>query len=110
MVTEIEFLNRSHELESSLTSGNLLEYCDHKISVESNQNEKLLWQFLRVSSSSMFFTFRVLRVLKEAFRRVILESFWKIFLDQGNQAKSHFFVCKNPGYLFKYFATKDYVL
>ncbi|XP_065669505.1 protein transport protein Sec31A isoform X6 [Hydra vulgaris] len=47
VVTENELLIRSHELESSLISGNLLEYCEHKISVESAQNEKLLWQFLK---------------------------------------------------------------
>lgn len=52
VVTETELINRSHELETSLISGHLVEYCDFKITNASDENEKLLWQFLKSNFSS----------------------------------------------------------
>ncbi|XP_042816456.1 protein transport protein Sec31B isoform X16 [Panthera tigris] len=47
VTTESEFLRRSAELQESLGSGNLLNYCQNKIELTSLQSEKMLWQFLK---------------------------------------------------------------
>jgi len=47
VVTDVPFLQRSQELENSLITGQLVEFCDAKIENEQNNNEKLLWQFLK---------------------------------------------------------------
>ncbi|XP_058553466.1 protein transport protein Sec31B isoform X8 [Neofelis nebulosa] len=49
VTTESEFLRRSAELQESLGSGNLLNYCHNKIELTSLQSEKMLWQFLKAS-------------------------------------------------------------
>ncbi|XP_058553475.1 protein transport protein Sec31B isoform X10 [Neofelis nebulosa] len=49
VTTESEFLRRSAELQESLGSGNLLNYCHNKIELTSLQSEKMLWQFLKVT-------------------------------------------------------------
>ncbi|XP_030190488.1 protein transport protein Sec31B isoform X6 [Lynx canadensis] len=49
VTTESEFLRRSAELQESLGSGNLLNYCQNKIELTSLQSEKMLWQFLKVT-------------------------------------------------------------
>ena len=48
VVTDTELINRSHELENSLMSGHLDEYCQLKISSATDVNEKLLWEFIKV--------------------------------------------------------------
>lgn len=47
-MTETDFINRSHELESSLLSGQIQEYCELKIVNSTDVHEKTLWQFLKV--------------------------------------------------------------
>ncbi|XP_042764322.1 protein transport protein Sec31B isoform X4 [Panthera leo] len=47
VTTESEVLRRSAELQESLGSGNLLNYCQNKIELTSLQSEKMLWQFLK---------------------------------------------------------------
>lgn len=49
VVTEPDFLQQSQELENSLITGQLTEFCDMKIAQETNEKERLLWQFLKVS-------------------------------------------------------------
>ena len=49
VVTEPDFLLQSQELENSLITGQLTEFCDMKIAQETNEKERLLWQFLKVS-------------------------------------------------------------
>ncbi|XP_053765805.1 protein transport protein Sec31B isoform X4 [Panthera pardus] len=49
VTTESEVLRRSAELQESLGSGNLLNYCQNKIELTSLQSEKMLWQFLKVT-------------------------------------------------------------
>ncbi|XP_053765808.1 protein transport protein Sec31B isoform X6 [Panthera pardus] len=49
VTTESEVLRRSAELQESLGSGNLLNYCQNKIELTSLQSEKMLWQFLKAS-------------------------------------------------------------
>ncbi|XP_032738174.1 protein transport protein Sec31B isoform X5 [Lontra canadensis] len=49
VIVESEFLRRSAELREALESGNLLNYCQDKIEQTSVQNEKMLWQFLKVT-------------------------------------------------------------
>lgn len=49
VVTDTELIDRSHELENSLMSGHLEEYCQSKISCASDGNEKLLWEFIKVT-------------------------------------------------------------
>lgn len=48
MVTDTELTNRSHELENSLMSGHLEEYCELKVTNTNDEHEKMLWQFLKV--------------------------------------------------------------
>ncbi|KAM7330263.1 protein transport protein Sec31B isoform X1 [Alexandromys fortis] len=50
VVTESEFLTRSAVLQEALGSGNLLSYCQSKIQQASPPCEKMLWQFLKVTS------------------------------------------------------------
>ncbi|XP_042764330.1 protein transport protein Sec31B isoform X12 [Panthera leo] len=50
VTTESEVLRRSAELQESLGSGNLLNYCQNKIELTSLQSEKMLWQFLKVAT------------------------------------------------------------
>lgn len=48
VTTELEFLTRSVELQEALGSGKLLDYCQNKSHQASLQDEKMLWQFLKV--------------------------------------------------------------
>ncbi|XP_057633729.1 protein transport protein Sec31B isoform X3 [Chionomys nivalis] len=50
VITESEFLTRSAVLQEALGSGNLLSYCQSKIQQASPPCEKMLWQFLKVTS------------------------------------------------------------
>nr|XP_048295126.1 protein transport protein Sec31B isoform X3 [Myodes glareolus] len=50
VITESEFLTRSTVLQEALGSGNLLSYCQSKIQQGSPPCEKMLWQFLKVTS------------------------------------------------------------
>ncbi|XP_066928892.1 protein transport protein Sec31A-like isoform X2 [Clytia hemisphaerica] len=52
VVTDTELINRSHELESSLMSGQLEPYCDLKISNAQEKEEKLLWEFIKCNFSA----------------------------------------------------------
>ena len=47
-MTEGEFLKRSGDLESALVSGNIVEFCDRKISESNDETETTLWSFLKV--------------------------------------------------------------
>ena len=47
VVTETEFLSRSHELENCLLTGQLVEYCDLKIQACTDEKEMKLWLFLK---------------------------------------------------------------
>ncbi|XP_058527472.1 protein transport protein Sec31B [Ochotona princeps] len=49
VTTELEFLTRSVELQEALGSGKLLDYCQNKSHQASLQDEKMLWQFLKVT-------------------------------------------------------------
>lgn len=49
VITEPGFLQQSQELENSLITGQLSEFCEMKIAQETNEKERLLWQFLKVS-------------------------------------------------------------
>nr|XP_051679443.1 protein transport protein Sec31B isoform X4 [Oryctolagus cuniculus] len=49
VTTELEFLTRSAELQEALRSGNLLGYCQNKSHQAALRNEKMLWQFLKVT-------------------------------------------------------------
>ena len=57
-MTEGEFLKRSGDLEGALISGNLVEFCDQKISESSDETETTLWSFLKVR-----FSFTILLVM-----------------------------------------------
>ncbi|XP_038181598.1 protein transport protein Sec31B isoform X3 [Arvicola amphibius] len=50
VITEPELLTRSAVLQEALGSGNLLSYCQSKIQQASPPCEKMLWQFLKVTS------------------------------------------------------------
>ncbi|XP_062870716.1 protein transport protein Sec31A isoform X2 [Trichomycterus rosablanca] len=48
VVTEIDFLHRSNQLQTTLTSGNFVEFCESKIAAAPNKFEKTIWAFLKV--------------------------------------------------------------
>ncbi|XP_051972395.1 protein transport protein Sec31A-like isoform X6 [Xyrauchen texanus] len=48
VVTETDFLDRSNQLQATLTAGNFLEYCQTKIEAAQNESEKTVWSFLKV--------------------------------------------------------------
>ncbi|XP_077099408.1 protein transport protein Sec31A isoform X2 [Siphateles boraxobius] len=49
VVTETDFLDRSNQLQATLTAGNFLEYCQTKIEAAQNEFEKTIWSFLKVN-------------------------------------------------------------
>ncbi|XP_067290174.1 protein transport protein Sec31A isoform X6 [Pseudorasbora parva] len=49
VVTETDFLDRSNQLQATLTAGNFLEYCQTKIEAARNEFEKTIWSFLKVN-------------------------------------------------------------
>lgn len=48
VVTETDFLDRSNQLQATLTAGNFLEYCQTKIEAAPSEFEKTVWSFLKV--------------------------------------------------------------
>ncbi|XDV53757.1 hypothetical protein PO909_022183 [Leuciscus waleckii] len=49
VVTETDFLDRSNQLQATLTAGNFLQYCQTKIEAAQNEFEKTIWSFLKVN-------------------------------------------------------------
>ncbi|XP_056322892.1 protein transport protein Sec31A isoform X5 [Danio aesculapii] len=49
VVTETDFIHRSNQLQTTLTAGNFLEYCQNKIETAQNEFEKTVWSFLKVN-------------------------------------------------------------
>ncbi|KAK2871514.1 hypothetical protein Q8A67_024041 [Cirrhinus molitorella] len=49
VVTETDFLDRSNQLQTTLASGNFLEYCQTKIEAAQSEFEKTVWSFLKVN-------------------------------------------------------------
>lgn len=48
VVTDTDFLNRSNQLQATLTSGSFVGFCQRKIEVAQNEFEKTVWAFLKV--------------------------------------------------------------
>lgn len=48
VVTETDFIKRSNQLQTTLTSGNFLEYCQTKTDAAQNIFDKTVWSFLKV--------------------------------------------------------------
>ncbi|XP_060751936.1 protein transport protein Sec31A isoform X2 [Tachysurus vachellii] len=48
VVTDTDFLNRSNQLQATLTSGSFVGFCQRKIEVAQNEFEKTIWAFLKV--------------------------------------------------------------
>lgn len=48
VVTETDFLDRSNQLQATLTAGNFLEYCQSKTEAAQSEFEKTVWSFLKV--------------------------------------------------------------
>lgn len=49
VITETEFLRRSHDLEESISRGKFSEFCEVKITDSSSATEKSIWNFMKVS-------------------------------------------------------------
>uniref|UniRef100_A0A672MS57 Protein transport protein Sec31A n=1 Tax=Sinocyclocheilus grahami TaxID=75366 RepID=A0A672MS57_SINGR len=49
VVTETDFLDRSNQLQATLTAGNFLEYCQNKTEAAQSEFEKTIWSFLKVN-------------------------------------------------------------
>uniref|UniRef100_A0A8C2B6V8 Protein transport protein Sec31A n=1 Tax=Cyprinus carpio TaxID=7962 RepID=A0A8C2B6V8_CYPCA len=49
VVTETDFLDRSNQLQATLTAGNFLEYCQSKTEAAQSEFEKTVWSFLKVN-------------------------------------------------------------
>ncbi|RVE66118.1 hypothetical protein OJAV_G00123380 [Oryzias javanicus] len=52
VVTETALLDRSEQLQATLSSGNFVGFCQEKIDGAENQFEKTLWSFLKVNFES----------------------------------------------------------
>uniref|UniRef100_A0A3B1JXY7 Protein transport protein Sec31A n=1 Tax=Astyanax mexicanus TaxID=7994 RepID=A0A3B1JXY7_ASTMX len=48
VVTETDFLDRSSQLQSTLTAGSFVEFCQTKIEAAQNEFERTVWAFLKV--------------------------------------------------------------
>ncbi|XP_053501088.1 protein transport protein Sec31A isoform X6 [Ictalurus furcatus] len=48
VVTDTDFLDRSNQLQATLTAGSFVEFCQRKIEVAQNEFEKTIWAFLKV--------------------------------------------------------------
>ncbi|KAM9455996.1 protein transport protein Sec31A isoform 2-T2 [Clarias gariepinus] len=48
VVTDTDFLDRSNQLQATLTAGNFVEFCQGKIEAAQNEFEKTIWAFLKV--------------------------------------------------------------
>lgn len=51
VVTDTDFLDRSNQLQATLTAGNFVEFCQKKIEAAPNVFEKTIWAFLKVKDS-----------------------------------------------------------
>ncbi len=51
VVTEQEFIGKSHDFESSISQGKYQDVCEQKINSCSAESEKNVWNFLKVSAS-----------------------------------------------------------
>ncbi|XP_016335005.1 protein transport protein Sec31A-like isoform X2 [Sinocyclocheilus anshuiensis] len=49
VVTETDFLDRSNQLQVTLTAGNFHEYCQNKTEAAQSEFEKTVWSFLKVN-------------------------------------------------------------
>ncbi|KAJ8957314.1 hypothetical protein NQ314_006562 [Rhamnusium bicolor] len=49
VVTELEFVQKSEELEKALEYGHFSEYCFNKAEVTNNQHKKYIWHFLKAN-------------------------------------------------------------
>ncbi|XP_030625935.1 protein transport protein Sec31A isoform X8 [Chanos chanos] len=49
VVTETAFLDRSNQLQATLTEGTFVEFCQSKIDTAQNEFEKTVWSFLKVN-------------------------------------------------------------
>uniref|UniRef100_A0AAY4B0L7 Protein transport protein Sec31A n=1 Tax=Denticeps clupeoides TaxID=299321 RepID=A0AAY4B0L7_9TELE len=52
VVTETTFLERSNQLQATLSSGSFVEFCQTKISAAPNEFERTVWSFLKVNFES----------------------------------------------------------
>lgn len=48
VVTDTDFLNRSNQLQATLTASSFVEFCQGKIEAAPNEFEKTIWAFLKV--------------------------------------------------------------
>ncbi|XP_026798429.2 protein transport protein Sec31A isoform X3 [Pangasianodon hypophthalmus] len=48
VVTDTDFLDRSNQLQATLTAGSFVEFCQRKIEAAQNEFEKTIWGFLKV--------------------------------------------------------------
>lgn len=48
VVTETAFLKRSDQLQTTLSSGNFVDFCQAKIDAAHNEFERTVWSFLKV--------------------------------------------------------------
>lgn len=49
VTTEQELVNRSYELEGALASGSFIQYCNSKVENSTQELERTLWSFLKVT-------------------------------------------------------------
>ncbi|MEQ2254295.1 Protein transport protein Sec31A [Ilyodon furcidens] len=52
VVTETAFLERSSQLQATLSSGSFVDFCQEKISAAGNEFERTVWSFLKVNFES----------------------------------------------------------
>lgn len=48
VVTETAFLKRSEQLQTTLSAGSFVDFCQEKVNAAENEFEKTLWSFLKV--------------------------------------------------------------
>lgn len=48
VVTDTDFLNRSYQLQATLTARSFVEFCQRKTEAAQNEFEKTIWAFLKV--------------------------------------------------------------
>ncbi|KAI1905323.1 hypothetical protein AGOR_G00014910 [Albula goreensis] len=49
VVTETDFLNRSNQLQATMTAGSFVDFCQSKIDAAQNEFERTVWSFLKVN-------------------------------------------------------------
>lgn len=57
VVTETAFLQRSEQLQATLSAGGFVDFCQEKIDAAANEFEKTLWSFLKVVKNQFLETF-----------------------------------------------------